>query len=391
LRKAERNYLNVDHEYKFLTNTSHDLEKQLSTSNLCFLIGVNTRYENPNLNIQLRSRYKKGNFKILSLGSLIDLTFPISHVGLNSKSLTSILSGNNKVCQELLNYSNPTIIISSEIYKRKDSQEISNLLSLLKHRLNKFSNVSFHVLNSALNEAGLNYVQKFKSLTENDLIQNFGVYFINVPKNKTNIQKIINIKLLKYIKLESKNPKTILEQNSGFIDTHKNFYKAYNYINLPNSTFFESSGTYLTTNGLFKTNIQVIKTTQQTKDDWQIFRKFFFYINKIQFLSNYKYNNLIHFNCNSKNKYKNFINFLYYPTTSLTKFNFKIPCNKINYNLFLKNSLKIKKNKIYNTQFKQRVLDFYIGGGDLYSSYSLTMIKCSKLHRLTATNFTYLL
>ena len=37
-----------------------------------------------------------------------------------------------------------------------------------------------------------------------------------------------------------------------------------------------------------------------------------------------------------------------------------------------------------------RIGGFYIGGNDLYSKYSLTMVKCSKLIRSTSTNFNYI-
>lgn len=292
----------------------------------------------------------------------------------------------------MLNYSNPIIITSSEIYKRKDSKEISNLLYLLKKKIRNFHNNwnNFHTLNSSLNEVGLQYLNNFKPITENDLINNFGVYFINIPNNKPNIKKIINIKLLNYFSMQSNVPRVIIEQNNGIIDNNKNFYKSFNYINLPNCAFFESNGTYLNTEGLFKKNIKVIKTMKQTKEDWQIFKKIFFYSKKINFMSNSKYNNIIHFNCNSNHKFKNFINFLYYPTNSLSNTDFNINYNRLNYNIFFETPFKISKNKIYNTQLRLRISDFYIGGNDLYSKYSLTMVKCSKLFRLTATNFNYL-
>jgi predicted molibdopterin-dependent oxidoreductase YjgC len=171
--------------------------------------------------------------------------------------------------------------------------------------------------------------------------------------------------------------------------SNKNFYKPYNYLNLPNCTFFESSGTYLNTEGFFKKNIKVIKPIKQTKEDWQIIRKILYCSKKINFISNFKYNSLINFNCNSKNNFKSFTDFIYYPNDSLTKLSCHSFKKRSNCNIFFEKSFKMSKNKIYNSQLKLWISDFYIGGKDFYSKYSLTMVKCSKLFRLTSTNFNY--
>ena len=65
LRKLEGELKSVDLEHNFVLN----LTDNLSESNICFLIGLNTRYEGSMLNIKLRQRYLKGNFKIVSIGS----------------------------------------------------------------------------------------------------------------------------------------------------------------------------------------------------------------------------------------------------------------------------------------------------------------------------------
>jgi len=59
------------------------------------LIGLNTRYEGSFLNLKLKQRYLKGNFKILSLNAITELTYPSSYLGLSIKTLISIAEGNN--------------------------------------------------------------------------------------------------------------------------------------------------------------------------------------------------------------------------------------------------------------------------------------------------------
>ena len=86
-----------------------------------------------------------------------------------------------------------------------------------------------------------------------------------------------------------KKKKKIFEKN----------YNIYNYIYLPNNVFFETAGTFINTEGIYKKSIRVIPTTQQSKNDWQIIRKLFSYSKKVNFIGNSKFNKRLSFNCNN--------------------------------------------------------------------------------------------
>jgi len=395
LRKLEGNFTNNDIESDFLLKSTLK-SNQISTSKLCLLIGVNTRYEGSTLNLKLKQRYSKGNFKILNINALTDITIPTSYLSLSLKTLNSIAEGNNLFCQEILNNSNPIIILSSEIFNRKDSKDISILLENIKNKLTNFYTNwnNLNVLNSTINEAGVSYLQNIKSISDNDFLNNGGFYCINTNINDLNFKKVINLKLLNYFTNLAKTPTFYIEQNNGFPRTiskqFSNNYKIYQYINLPNNLFFESTGTYLNTEGIFKKNIKFIPTLKQTREDWQIIRKLFANTKKISFISNYKYNTILTYNNKTFLKYKNFIGFLYYTNQVLNNKNYYM--NKetsTTLNLSIYNKFKTKKSKIYTTKLKLWLHDFYIGGKDLYSKYSLTMINCSKSYRLEKTNFNY--
>nr|YP_010377442.1 NADH dehydrogenase subunit 11 [Hemiaulus sinensis]QYB23178.1 NADH dehydrogenase subunit 11 [Hemiaulus sinensis] len=391
LRKSEGSQLNNDDESSIMLNSVNSLNE----SDLCLLIGINTRYEGSNLNLKLRKRYLKGNFKLISINSLIDLTFPTFYMGINLKNLKSIVEGNNLVCQDFASHTNPTIIASSEINRRKDSKELNKLLTLLKYKLNKYySNWNnLNILSSSINETGMNYLNNFKGLKEQDLKNSYGVYFLNSTDNTLNIKKLINLKQLNYLNSDNNYPKLIIDQNNGF-NTNTEFLKAYksnNYINLPNSNFFESNGTYLNTEGIFKTNVKFLSSTKQTKEDWQIIRKIFAYSKRINFTTNIKENNIISFNNTTNLKFKNFTGFLYYANTNLTKYNFYLTNSTAKTKNINQKKFKFSRNKLNSTNFKLWINDFYLGGKDAYSKYSVTMIKCSKQFRLEKTNFNYVL
>jgi len=397
IRKAENGLKNNDFEQNFTTNNHNELTKQLNNSNLCLLVGLNSRYESSSLNVKLRKRYLSGDFNVFSLGASTELTFPVEYLGLNIENLKSIAEGNNSFCQKMMN-SEPTVVVSSSIFQRKDSETVLTLLnSIVKASAGKHNkkNIKLNIINSTINETGVKYLNKFKTFNENDLNCSNGLYFLNTSSRTSNLKKIINLKLLKYLETSDTLPKFCLEQNNGLFAnvsvTAKSSYKVYNYINLPNSTFFETGGTFLNTEGIFKKTVKFISTNKQTKEDWQIIRKIFACSKNINFANNCKDNYLLSFNNNNLSKFKTFNGFLSIANSSLTsKENIHLlkPISDVSVQPF--KVTKGKKFKIFGTKFKIWINDFYIGGKDLYSKQSSTMIKCSKALRNDKHTFTHL-
>ena len=389
LRTSEGNFKNNDLE----TNLTLNINK-LEDSNLCLLFGINSKYEGSYLNLKLRKRYLKGNFKIISINSLLDLTIPVNYFGLNVKNIKSLFEGNNFLCQELVNSSNPLLLFNSKIYNRKDFLGISNLINFLKSKKNLLGYKNVSTISPSINNVGSHYVKGFKALTINDLEKSNGIYFLNTNLNKSaKFNKILNLKILNYFKSDStKNHMYCFEHNSSMItEIPKNFLKNYsisNYINLPNNVFFGTNGTYLTTQGYFKKVTKIISSEKQIKEDWQILRKIFSYSNNINFSSNSKYNKLINFSNNNLTSSRKILNSLYIASKfSLTRQS-NLLKEKISGNFNIdKKKVKTVKSKLYITNLKIWIKDFYIGGTDNYSNKSINMINCSKLYRCQTTNF----
>ena len=399
LRKFEKSLSTNDLESEFLTKiTTANQAKNLLNSNLCLLLSLNSRYEGSKLNIDLRKRYFKGNFKLLNLGSAINLTFPSFNIGLNVKNLQSIVEGNNLLCQEFISSQNPLIITNSSLFQRKDTNGLVNILKYFKQILTKYhlnwDNLS--ILNSSINEAGVNYLNTFKSISEKDLNSSCGLYFLTTQHNSLNLQKLIQIKLLKYLDNNSLWPTFCIEQNFGsyskFSKQLHTPFKIYNYINLPNNSFYESTGSYLNTEGELKKNIKFVSTKAQTKEDWQIIRKIFSSANKINSINTFKNNFIINFNNTTFTKFKSFTSFLFQANDNISNkkilfLNNSIPNKKIDINF----KFKEQKSKIFSTKFKIWINDFYLGGNDSYSQYSKTMINCSKTLRSEKNSFSHLI
>ena len=100
LKQTEQLNINNDTESTFqLNNTSS--KSKLMLSNLCLIISTNTKYEGYYLNLNLRQRFLKGNFKCLVIGSLLDFNFATSYLGSNLKIIKTVTEGNNLICQDL--------------------------------------------------------------------------------------------------------------------------------------------------------------------------------------------------------------------------------------------------------------------------------------------------
>ena len=359
----------------------------LTNATKCLLIGFNSRYESSTLNTKLRKRYLQGDFEVLSLSSGLDLTFPVSYLDLTTKKLIKIAEGNDIFCQTFIN-SNTLILTSSNIYTRQDSTGILKSFQLISKKIKQFNKktTTLKTVNVSVNEAGVKYLNNFKPFSEHDLTNSYGVYFLNDRKNNLNIDKILNLKLLNYT-TQSNTPTFCFEQNNGKLNMSNNLLlnslNSYSYINLPNNSFFESKGTFLNTEGLFKKTIKFVNLNNQTKDDWQIIRKLFLVLSKLTFLQNSKNNFKLSFNSSTLNKFNLFTGFMYVSSKCLTNKTYTTENNKIsaNYSLNTTNKLNHNKFKITNSKLKLWINDFYIGGKDSYSKYSNTMINCSKSFR----------
>jgi len=217
----------------------------------------------------------KGNFKIIQIGSLINLTFPNINITSNTKILKSLVEGNNLFCQEFVNSSNPILISNAEIFKRKDSSGFANLLKNLGKYINLFSQSNdksqLNILHPSLGSVGLSNFTSLKTIQNKDLKNATGIYFINNSFSSSNIKKLLNLKLLNFFQGYRHENKILITQNSSLdtklIERLKKGFNLINHLHLPNTVFFETSGTYISTEGNVNKVSRIIKPLGQTKDN----------------------------------------------------------------------------------------------------------------------------
>ncbi len=397
LKKCENFNLNNDLEANFQLNSVID-KIRLEISTFCMLLTINPRHEGYCLNLNLKHRFLKGNFKCLALGSIINLTFPILFISSNSKTTKTISIGSNLACQEVKFSKNPIIILNNEFFKQN---EISKTLEMIKYSNIFFNNSwnGFNLLIQSLNENGIQSFAKFIPITSKDLTNFSTLFLINVSiNNLSSLKQLIESKLINYLLSTIKQQNT----NAFFLDQNPNFYNNLNFHNelkklntktyneykyLPNTMFYENEETFINTEGLVKRTTKLIYR-EKTKSNWQIFKTLLNQLKtRILFLNKKDIYNIF-FDSSKRFDFKNFISFQYFSTQSITNIafslNFKTEPFLISNNVL---KFKLMSNKISLTIIKYWLDDFFSGSKDEYSRNSLTLIDCSKILRLETTNF----
>lgn len=396
LRRAENFNVPNDLEETFQLNVASDKIK-LNSSTLCLLISNNPRYEGYYLNLNLRQRFLKGNFKCLNIGSLIDLTFPVSFLGSNVNVLKSIAEGNSLVCQDLKASKNPTIIFNNELFRRNDGKILHQMLKDLNFYSSGSEWNGLNMLSSSLSENGAHTLAKFNSLSLKDLDNSSLLYFINVTTNNVaNLKKVTELNLLTYSLTKQQTTLNTLtvdqnykkNHNYSLIDklTNSNVKNLNTYVHIPTSVFYENEETFVNTEGFIKRTTKLI-SRKQTRNNWQIIRKLLKHLKKNFVSLELKNSKMIFFNSNKIVNFKNYINFNYYASQSLTSLNFYLSI-KTTPVIFNKTKLfKTSVNKIKQTKLKYWLDDFFTSGKDEYSQNSLILTNCSRILRSETTNF----
>lgn len=390
LKKTEKSNENIDLECSFQINNVTSSIK-LNRSTLCFFVATNPRYEGYYLNLKLRQRFLKGNFKCLAIGSLINLTFPISFLGSNFKIVQTITEGNNLVCQDLKFSSNPVVIYNNELCKRNDGRNISEIFKILLYSniFNKIWN-GLNKLSSSFSDTGILVLKQISQLNLKDLNNFSSLYLLNITTiNVPNLKKILEFKLLKKRTWSSSKfliYKLSVDQNhknNNNKTTMNEILK--NYIHVHNSTFYENEETFVNAEGFIKRTTKFIQR-KQTKTCWQVLRKILHYckINLNTLTS--KDNQIFFFNSPKFYSFKNFLAIQYYAVQNLTKSSFYLTVVNKTMILTLFN-FKSKTKKVLNTKLKYWLDDFFIGGKDEYSQYSKILRHCSKNLRAQFLNF----
>ncbi len=198
-----------------------DLEK----SDICFLLGVNPRYEGAVLNIRIRSQYLKGNYSIVHLGAPYKANISTNFLGLSLEELFDIFEGRSGLQSIISTAKQPYFIIGDSLTKRLDFNLISSSLT----QLNANSKVLY--LSSKINTQNsiFNNVRNFQML---DLIWSDVVMSLYLDDNQVVRQILSQASSLSKFKVWGHSNGSVAASLNDLI--------------LPLSSFVEEENEYLT-------------------------------------------------------------------------------------------------------------------------------------------------
>jgi NADH dehydrogenase/NADH:ubiquinone oxidoreductase subunit G len=389
LRKVESYKFSADFESQYQLSSTTEKPK-LHMSTLGILLNTNPRYEGYVLNLSLRQRFLKGDFKLLNIGSILDLTFSAYNLGSNFNIARTLGEGTHLSCQDIKNAEFPVMVTNTELFKRNDSKvffEIFKYINILDTAWN-----GLNVLNHSLSSVGIQSLNRFLPLSSEDFNSFFGLCCINVSLNSTaNMKKLTELYLLNsFDSNPGFNNKVFLDQNvkpanKYFYDKNKMFK---DYLHLPGSLFLEDNETFMNTQGFIKRTTKLINFKKEAKTSWQITRKIYANTKSLMFFNNHKDNLLVQFDCVNSFNFKNYVNFQYYTLQTLTSLSFYLLKQNSPLVKPLNFSIKSSSTKVLNTKVKYWLDDFFNGNGkDSFSYNSSVLVNCSKISRSSSTNF----
>lgn len=390
LRKVENYNISNDLESQYqLTPLTQTPKLQMST--LGILLNTNPRYEGYVLNLSLRQRFLKGDFKLFNIGSMLDLTFPTHNLGSNFQTLKSIAEGTNLVCQDIKNAEFPMLITNTEFFRRSDSKIFSEVFKYVDVLDTAWSGLN--VLNHNISNVGIQSLNKFLPLSSEDLGNFFGLYYINVSLSSTaNMKKLTELHLLNVFSDSSFKNKIFIDQNvkpsnkASYEKLEGSLFK--DYYHLPSNLFLEDNETYINTEGLIKRTTKLLNFKKEAKTNWQIIRRLYAISNSLMFFNNKKDSQLVNFDSVNSFNFKNYVNFQFNAAQTLTSLSFYL--NKQNSPILKStvSSIKSPKIKVIDTKLKNWLDDFFNSNGkDSFSYNSSVLINCSKIVRSSTTNF----
>jgi NADH-quinone oxidoreductase chain G len=306
--------------------------KAVQKHDLCVLVNCNTRVESSMLNLHLRKEVVNGSLEVGYFGPFSNFLFSAKHLGFGKESFIDLVKGRHVFSKKIKKARNPLFIFGSNSFSNNGLLEVNRILE--KH----FKLFSLNVLNIDAGSTGMRDlgIKGLNVLINNGLSKKKGALNLYINTNLNNSQ----VTLLSGV-----------EKNSIYCGSHVVKETKNSFLSLPGRVFSEKKSSFINLEGLLQNTNISYKPGNQSREDWQIFNAFFYFLkNKgFSFIKNKKFDNsysLIGFFkkeypfLSRLNSYSEFLSFSFIGRYNFLFKNYRFIGNNCNDSKFFKSNLK---------------------------------------------------
>lgn len=222
----------------------------IEEADVCFLIGVNPRYEASLLNTRLRKSVLQGKMEVYVLGHPVDLTYKNIHLGNSLETLVQIAEGRHYFAQILKKAKKPAILIGNSFVKT-DSYAL--ILEILKHT---------SVIKGSWN--GLNFVHLHASSVG---ALDLGLLPWQGDESKLQVAYLLGVDNEAFVQSVRKRADFVIYQGH-----HGDVGALYADVILPGSTYAEKDSLYMNLEGRPQKTKIAFYPPGDSREDWKILR-----------------------------------------------------------------------------------------------------------------------
>ncbi|KAG0243520.1 NADH dehydrogenase (ubiquinone) 78K chain precursor, 5-prime end [Actinomortierella wolfii] len=233
-----------------LNSTIAGIEK----ADALLIVGSNPRHEATVMNARIRKSFVYNGLNIGLVGNAVDLTYDYDHIGSDTSSLQSIVSGKHEFAKTLAEAKNPMIIVGSGVSDLPDADYVySTVADIVAQHKDKFIREDWN---------GYNVLQRAASRTAA-----YDLGFVPQSEEKTT-PKVVYLLEADEIKPED-IPKDAFVVYQGH---HGDVGAQYADVILPGVAYTEKSATYVNTEGRPQMTRAAVTPPGASREDWKIIR-----------------------------------------------------------------------------------------------------------------------
>jgi NADH-quinone oxidoreductase subunit G len=226
------------------------------------LIGANPRAEAPVLNARIRKRWTQGGLQVGVIGSDIDMTYPMTHLGDGPDALQKLADGKGDFAKVLKAAERPMIIVGQAALARPDGAQILALAHAIAKKCKAVTGDwnGFNVLHKAAARVGgldLNFVPGAGGLDVAGILAGA----------KSGQVKLVYLLGADEIDMEALGDAFVVYQgHHGDAGAHRA------HVILPGAAYTEKNATYINTEGRVQLARLTVHPPGDAREDWTIIR-----------------------------------------------------------------------------------------------------------------------